>query len=149
MAVNPLAQTGKTALTAAERRAEALKMKLAGATGPQIGKQLGVSRQRVHQYLVQALKELNEASLETTAELREIEDARLEARLLDANMLIQAHKSDPEMFVKLDMRRQAISDAKRKLWGLDAPTKADVTSGGEKLKGYISISPDDWDEDAE
>lgn len=24
--------------------------------------------------------------------------------------------------------------------------KFDVTSGGEKLKGYISISPDDWDD---
>ena len=27
------------------------------------------------------------------------------------------------------------------------PDNLDITSGGEKLKGYISISPDDWDDD--
>jgi hypothetical protein len=62
-------------------------------------------------------------------------------------VLIQAHKSDPDMVAKLDARRQAISDAKRKLWGLDAPTKADVTSGGAALKGYVTISPADWQDD--
>lgn len=32
---------------------------------------------------------------------------------------------------------------------IDGPPKAelDVTSGGEKLKGYALISPDDWDND--
>ena len=27
--------------------------------------------------------------------------------------------------------------------------RLDVTSGGEKLKGYIGISPDDWDDDGD
>lgn len=32
----------------------------------------------------------------------------------------------------------------RDVLGLDEPEKKDITSGGEKLKGYIGISPDDW-----
>jgi len=28
------------------------------------------------------------------------------------------------------------------------PDKLDLTSGGEKLKGYALIAPDDWDKDA-
>jgi predicted transcriptional regulator len=127
MPAGPLAKTGKTRLTAAERRAEALHMKLAGASGPQIAAKLGVTRQRVCQYLKQALTELNAASLDAAAELRAIEDARLEARLLEANLLVQAHKADPDVFAKLDARRQAISDAKRRLWGLDAPTRTELT----------------------
>lgn len=31
--------------------------------------------------------------------------------------------------------------------GLDAAIKQDITSAGEKLKGYTIISPDDWDDD--
>ena len=133
MAKSSLAETGKTRLTAAERRAEALRMKLAGATGPQIGKALGVTRQCVHKYLVQALAELNEATQDAAAQLRAIEDARLDARLLEINALIQTHRSDPDVLVKLDTRRGAISDARRRLWGLDAPVKADVTSDGEPI----------------
>lgn len=26
-------------------------------------------------------------------------------------------------------------------------TRADITSGGQPLKGYVTLSPDDWDED--
>jgi hypothetical protein len=108
-------------------------MKLAGASGPQIGKALGVPRQRVHQYLVQALAELNEATQDAAAQLRAIEDARLEARLLQINVLIEAHRSDPDVLAKLDARRGAISDAKRRLWGLDEPSRTDLTSGGKAI----------------
>jgi hypothetical protein len=31
--------------------------------------------------------------------------------------------------------------------GLDAAIKQDITSGGEILKGYTIVSPDDWDDD--
>jgi hypothetical protein len=133
MTKGPLAATGKTALSAAERRAKAWELRLAGATLEQIGKQLGVTRQAVHYLLKRTLADLEKVNLDAAADLRAIEDARLEGRLLEISVLIQAHKSDPDMVAKLDARRQAISDAKRKLWGLDAPTKADVTSGGQRI----------------
>ena len=52
--------------------------------------------------------------------------------------------------------KKAVDQAKRgdgvaRKWLSDflvgVPTKSiDVTTGGEKLKGYIGISPDDWDD---
>jgi len=33
--------------------------------------------------------------------------------------------------------------------GVTAPKQVDVTSGGEPIKGYIGISPDDWDNESE
>ena len=37
-----------------------------------------------------------------------------------------------------------IEEQRAKLGGLNAPVKADVTSGGERIKGYCIVSPDDW-----
>lgn len=31
--------------------------------------------------------------------------------------------------------------------GVDAPKKSDITSGGQAIKGYAVISPDDWKQD--
>jgi hypothetical protein len=36
-------------------------------------------------------------------------------------------------------------ERRAKLLGLDKPTQHDVTSGGQPIKGYIGVSPDDWD----
>lgn len=36
-------------------------------------------------------------------------------------------------------------ERRAKLLGLDKPEKRDITSGGEPIKGYIGLSPDDWD----
>ena len=143
MAKTPLAITGQTRITTAERRAEAWRMTVAGMNGEQIGKALGVTRQRVHQYLKQTLAELNKTTLDVAADYRAIEDARLEGRLLEINVLVQAHKSDPDIVAKLDARRGAISDAKRRLWGLDATPSVDITSGGERVE--IALR---WPEDA-
>jgi DNA-binding CsgD family transcriptional regulator len=133
MTTGPRANTGKTKLTAAQKRAQALEMKLAGMTGAQIGAQLGVTRQRVHQYLTQALAELNEAALDSAAALRTIEDMRLEERRLRIMKLLADHKADPDVVAKLDARLDAISAAKRRLHGLDAPAKTDITSAGQRI----------------
>jgi hypothetical protein len=43
----------------------------------------------------------------------------------------------------------SVIQSKSKLLGLDAPTRTDITSGNEKIKAYIGISPEDWDEDGD
>jgi len=144
MTKGPLAETGKTRLTAAEKRAKAWEMTLAGMNGPQIGKALGITRQRVHQYLKQTLAELNKTTLDVAADYRAIEDARLEGRLLEINVLVQAHKRDPDIIAKLDTRRGAISDAKRKLWGLDAPDRSVITE--LPVTQFIIVTDEEDDE---
>jgi len=48
--------------------------------------------------------------------------------------------------------RQMAKDPKQRVTFLEyafgkVPSNVDVTSGGEKIKGYIGISPEDWDDE--
>jgi hypothetical protein len=140
MAKNPLAQTGKTRLTAAERRAKAWEMRLAGATLEQIGVELGVTKQAAHGLLKRTLADLDKLNLDAAEQQRRIEDERLEKRHVRILALLQAYASEPDVVAKLDARLDAISSAKRKLWGLDAPTRTDVTSGGGPI---VLVWPED------
>ena len=143
MAKTPLAITGQTRITTAERRAKAWEMRLAGATLEQIGNELGVTKPRIHQYIKQTLAELDKLNLDAAEEMRRIEDVRLEKRIVRINALLQKHAADPDLVAKLDARLDSLSTAKRKLWGLDAPARADITSGGERVE--IALR---WPEDA-
>lgn len=51
---------------------------------------------------------------------------------------------DPDMKTVLDSLKQL-----RAVLGLDAPKSMDMTSGGQPIKAYVGISPDDWDEEEE
>ena len=49
-------------------------------------------------------------------------------------------------FSKSDSRAILLANkARRDLFGLDAPKRTDITSDGEKIKGYAIVSPDDFD----
>lgn len=135
----PIAQTGKTRLTSAERRRRAWELRLEGQTLQQIGDELGVTKQAVHRMLQKALDEAAQLNIEAAEELRRIEDERLErrfARIVD----LMDNKTNAKTLMELDSRLDAISTAKRKLWGLDAPTRTDVTSGGGPI---VLVWPED------
>lgn len=136
----PIAQTGKMRLTSAERRRKAWELRLEGRTLQQIGDELGVTKQAVHRMLQKALDEAAQLNIEAAEELRRIEDERLERRFARIIDLMDTYKTNAKTLMELDARLDAISSAKRKLWGLDAPTRTDVTSGGGPI---VLVWPED------
>jgi len=78
-----------------------------------------------------------------------------ERQLLKGVELIRLEKMHNEVFVnaKDDFAPRErikllldISKERRALMGLDSPKSVDLTTKGQAIKGYIGISPDDWDE---
>ena len=114
-------------ITTAERREKALKYRKAGMTYKQIGEQLGISFQAAHKLVISALDEITKKINEEADQLRTLEVERLNTLFL--SMYNKAIKGDHGA---VD-RCLRIMERRARLLGLDAPTKQDVTSGGEKI----------------
>jgi hypothetical protein len=116
---------------------------MGGKTYDTIADELGVSKQRAYQLVTEGLTEIKTETHVEAARLKEVELARLD-RLQVAiwEAVIKGDVQAIDRYLKI-MKRRA------ELLGLDAPVKADVTSGGEKIKAYVTISPADWDKDAD
>src|SRR5262245_42018072 len=67
----------------AQRRAQALALRLAGNTFAQIGAALGVSEQRAHKLVTEELKRINERRQTDAEELRRLEEERIDALLAE------------------------------------------------------------------
>ena len=135
----PESKTSKRKARGREREEQALQLRIAGLTYKRIGETMGISESGAYKAVVRALRRLNERIAENAEELRRLEMERLNA--LHLAFWPRARQGDE----KAADRILRIDAAVRALWGLDAPIKADVTSGGERIKGYCIVSPDDWD----
>jgi FtsZ-binding cell division protein ZapB len=100
----------------ARRRAQVLQARLAGATFEQIGRQLGVTTQRAHQLYADALRGTVQ---EPSNSLRDLELGRLDQVTLKLNQALQ----DDRQVVAAALALVRVSESRRKLLGLDAPTK--------------------------
>jgi hypothetical protein len=111
-------------------------LRIAGATFQQIGDKLGMTKQGALYTIRTAMAKTN-AEVETLgAELKELESQRLDA--LQAANWADAMKGDIQkgaLILKIMARRAA-------LFGLDAPTKQDITSAGDKLGPTVVIFKD-------
>lgn len=113
--------TAPRRLGAAERRREAVRMRITGATFSSIGEALGVSVQAAHQLVVRALEDINDTTAETAAQLRRLELERLDAMqsaLWDRAM--NGEEQIVDRLLRIQQRRAA-------LMGLDAPAKVAPT----------------------
>ena len=132
-------KTSPIKVGAAERERQAVQMRIAGADYQTIADALGMVKSGAYKAVKRALEKTRKQTAESADELRQVEQHRLE-RLIVAAMP-QAIKGDVQ---SIDVVRK-LSESLRKLNGLDAPSKTDVTSGGEKISWKDFIGDDNTD----
>ena len=120
-------KTAGPALEAAERREEAVKMRLAGLSYAQIGDRLGVTRQAAFAYVSSSLADLRAATAEAAEDVREMELARLDAMLVP---MLEAAEAGQQTAVDRVLR---IQERRAKLLGLDAAEKHETNL---KVEGF-------------
>lgn len=104
------------------RRAESLRLRLAGNDYRTIAAKLGVSVAQAFRDVSAVLQETREQAAEDAAALRELEVARLDKMLAALDPRIE--DGEPRA-IETAIR---LSESRRKLLGIDAPTKVE-TSG--------------------
>lgn len=112
--------TAPRRVLAAERKRQAVALRVAGATYDQIGRQLGITKQSVRDLVVKALDETLAKTAESAEQLRELECQRLDA--MRAALWPDAMKGDEQ---KID-RLIRISARFAALMGLDAPARSEL-----------------------
>lgn len=111
-------ETTPRRLKTAEQRSIALALRLAGATFEQIGQKLGITDSAAHKLVKKALADNATTTNDQTDTLRQIEIERLDMALLAIAQQVKAGNLGAiDRWVK-------ISESRRRLMGLDAPTKA-------------------------
>lgn len=146
-----------------ERRTEAIKLKLAGATWDEVAEACGYSsRGAAHADIQREMERRREVEKEELDALRQVETDRLEALWATAWALLQRKNvtvshgkviyiTDPETGEKMALQDDAptlmaidrlvrISERKAKLLGLDAPLQ--VEHGGNIRYEVVGISPE-------
>jgi DNA-binding transcriptional MerR regulator len=121
------------------KQAQALTLRKAGVSVTAIAEMLGWNS---HQAASKAIRAALKRTIQEPAdELRTLELSRLD----DMLKAIAPHVAAGNL-TAID-RALKIMERRAKLIGLDAPAKHDVTTGGEKIKGYIGWTPDEWNND--
>ena len=106
----------------AERREQALQLRMGGMSYYYIGQELGVSKSTAYLDVQKAIKEIQERYAEDALTVRTMEIKRL-----DIMMIGLWEKASSGDNVSID-RVIKIMDRKAKLLGLDAPVKSDITN---------------------
>jgi hypothetical protein len=120
--------TSARKVTAVERAKTAVRMRMAGAQYADIGVSMGISRQAAWMLVKKSLEATRKETGESADLLRELELQRLDKLYLAMNKQAeQGNQGAVDRCIRIMERRS-------KLVGLDAPTKQDVTSGGEKIQ---------------
>ena len=114
----------------AERKRQAVALRIAGATFEQIGERLGISKQAAHGLVVKALEATNKQTAETAEQLRAIELQRLDA--LQAALWADAMRGDEQ---KVD-RVLRVMQRRAALLGLDAPARQEIAQTIETVEAY-------------
>ncbi|MBF6460287.1 hypothetical protein IU433_14695 [Nocardia puris] len=106
------------------RQEEALKLRIGGATYAQIAEKLGYADHSGAHRAVRAVLDRQES--ESAAELRRIEDARLQLLWVKAFTTAMSNSESAEVRAKAEARALNVHHARVKLHGLAAPQKLEV-----------------------
>lgn len=123
---------------AREHAWQALELRKTGKTYRQISARLQCSLSAAHGYVTSALAELRSEVLESARDLREIEIAKLDDLELRLRRRLKPGCSDADS-AKLATAILKISESRRKLLGLDAPQKVEMSGNLYTVK---EASPD-------
>ena len=159
-------QASKTQKAGREvRKDRALDLRVAGLSLAQIGRELGVTESSACRYVQDALSDLAKHTEDNAEHLREMELTRLDKLIRATERILARHHVkvsrgqvvrdvDPltgEVVVIEDDgpaltaigRLQSLHESRRKLLGLDAPTRITDGDGNPPFKVYIGIDPED------
>ena len=125
-------------IEASERAWQALARRKRGQSYRAIAKGLGVSLATAHGYVAQALAALREQTLQSAADLRELELARLDDLEHRLRSRLGADCSDADC-AKIAGVVVRIAESRRKLLGIDAPQKVEMSGN---LYTVLDASPD-------
>ena len=114
------------AAVAAARRASVMRLRQAGASHGAIAAQLGISKDTAWKDEQYELAKLAKQAEGATLRYRELEVLRLDHYLMKLNSAIEAGKLDA---INTAIR---LSESRRRLLGLDEPTKIDWRKGAEE-----------------
>lgn len=138
-------------LITAEKTNQALQLRRACATYPQIAQQLGCAQAYAHRLVQAGLAALREETKETAEDVLTLEIERLDRRqrrLNAAQDKIEARVKQGEdkaimLMLKLDASEGNISERRAAYLGLDAPKKTELTgaSGGPLALTAIAATP--------
>lgn len=121
-------------IKAVERDAQVTALLLQGLRPPAVARALGITRQTAYKAMLRAFARLKEDNEPIAAAARDVCLARYD-RLIQAHW--PASLEDPavaQLIIKLE-------ESKRKLLGIDAPTKAELTGkNGEPLNVQHGLS---------
>lgn len=132
-------ETASRRAQAAEHEKAAFALRIAGATYAQIGAQLGVTRQAAYKMVARVLERTRNDADTGANELRRLETERLDA--LQVALWGLASKGDAGAIDRI----LKIMERRARLLGLDAPTRGDVTSGGQPLTFRVVYDRDERD----
>jgi len=125
-------------IKAAQREFEAIQLRLAGATFAQIAEKVGYRGPSGAQSAVRrGLKRIRGKAEEIAEVLRGVEDSRYDRMLRAIDSQVRTGHLGA-----ID-RALRVSKARRDLWGLDAPAKTDITSGGKTIRVIGGIDLDE------
>lgn len=129
--------SGGRRAVASERKVRAFALRKEGKPLRAIAEELGVSHEMVRRYVRDGLEELNRSRLDDATELRTLEEARLDGLL--QGLWAPATGGD-EKAAAVALR---VCESRRKLLGLDAPTKSEITGkDGSPVVGSEEPPPD-------
>ena len=128
-------------LAAADRQAQALDLRRAGASVRDIGRALGVDHTTAKKYLDKAMADLQAAQNEKAEATRAVELDRLDRLHMAAWPLATGKDTDADTRFKAIDRLVRIADRRAKLLGLDAPVKQELTGkdGGEIVTRVVVV----------
>ena len=127
----PESATSARKLAAAEREKQATAMRLQGLTYLEIGERLGVTESAAYRAVKRAKARTEKVATETAEEIRATEDARLLLGIRSImSQILKGHIGAVNALVRL-------SESRRKLWGVDADPKLDITSGGKAVTFHV------------
>jgi hypothetical protein len=129
-------QASAKRIGAAQRRMQALGLRLEGKRYREIGEIMGFSEQRAHKLVTTELSRLNTRRTEQAAELIRLQSERLEA-LLAAVWPAAANGDGPAID-----RVLAIFQRQAKLHGLDAPSKKEIGYLGDVAFKVYKFDPE-------
>lgn len=137
--VNNAAINKGAAESKAVNASRALDLRIQGLSYRRIGKVLGVSQTAAHRYVTEEIGKVVEECSDKADTLRQMEIERLDDALLRV-VNSEAYKQGDAKAVAAAVR---VCESRRKLLGLDAPTRQDVTSGGDKVHFNIRMPSDE------
>lgn len=141
----PAARTTPTTLQTTEKRADAIRLRIAGLSYEQIAGELGYANRSAAFKAVEAGR--REVLAEPADELVALESIRLDAMLRNASQVLEAAKADgdSELVLKALDRQLRISERRARLHGLDAPARTELSGGGPlQVVFHPALAPRDY-----